>query len=177
MKKRVAIEEISGAYVLHPEMHADGRGYFAVLDVPIYQGPSRWCTARSSKGVIRGLHVKPGKGEAKIVRCSAGAVYDVIVDMRKDSPTYLRWTSFYLHSQDQLAIYIPAGCAHGYQALADDTDMTYRIDAAYTPDAELAIAWNDPELNIPWPKLPSLMSERDRTAPSLAEVEKLLCPE
>ena len=176
----IPIHGVDGAFLITPEMHPDERGFFCALDVPDNPlGDSRWCIARSSMSVIRGLHVKPcgpghGFGEDKLVRCSAGSVFDVIVDLRKGSPTYRKWVSLILDGNTQIAVWIPAGCAHGYQALEDDTDMTYRIDAKFEPDADLLIAWDDPELAINWPLYPTIMTERDRNAPSLAEVEKLL---
>lgn len=179
----VPIHGVEGARVITPEMHPDERGFFCALEVPDPYGGgqgepvpprSRWCIARSSMSVIRGLHIRPGAGEAKLVRCSAGSAFDVIVDLRKHSPTYRKWVSLLLDGNTQIAVYIPAGCAHGYQALEDGTDMTYRIDADYDPDADLVVAWDDPELAIPWLLYPTIMSERDRHAPSLAEVEKLL---
>ena len=126
--------------------------------------------SRSVKGVIRGLHLRSGEGEAKIVRCSAGAIFDVVVDLRPQSPTFRRWTSFDLTGESQLSIYIPAGCAHGFQALSDIADITYRIDRAHDPSEDVAIAWNDPELALPWPAPPTAMSERDMAAPPLSTV-------
>ncbi len=126
--------------------------------------------SRSVKGVIRGLHLRSGEGEAKIVRCSAGAIFDVVVDLRPQSPTFRRWTSFDLSGESQLSIYIPAGCAHGFQALSDIADITYRIDRAHDPSEDVAIAWNDPELALPWPAPPTAMSERDMAAPPLSTV-------
>lgn len=177
---RVPIHGIDGAFVITPEMHPDERGFFCALDVPDEPPwPSRWCVARSRYGVIRGLHVRPcspqhGFGEAKLVRCSVGSAFDVIVDLRRGSPTYRKWVSVLLTGTSQISVYIPAGCAHGYQALEDNTDMTYRIDAKYDPDADVLIAWDDPELSINWPLVPVLMTERDRSAPTLAEVEEAL---
>lgn len=91
------------------------------------------------------------------------------VDLRPLSRTYKNWTMIYLSGSSQSSIYIPAGCAHGYQTLEDNTDVTYRIDADYEPDAELAIKWDDPELDIEWPLPVAFMSDRDRNAPSLEE--------
>lgn len=172
------VMSVQGAYLISPDVHPDKRGFFACVGAT-YSVPdehawrpqySRWCIARSHQGVIRGLHYRPGAGEAKLVRCSTGALYDVIVDLRKDSPTYRNWVCFMLNGNDQLSVYIPAGCAHGYQALADDTDITYRIDAEYDPSADVAIAWNDPELAIGWPQPPTIMSDRDKNALTLKEL-------
>jgi dTDP-4-dehydrorhamnose 3,5-epimerase len=170
----IPLHGVEGALVITPEMHHDERGFFCALDVPGNGEYSRWCVARSAQGVIRGLHVRTGAGEAKLVRCSAGSAYDVIVDLRRHSPTYRKRVSVLLDGNTQIAVYIPAGCAHGYQALEDDTDMTYRIDAEYEPGADVLIAWNDPELDISWPLEPTVMTERDKSAPTLAEVERRL---
>jgi dTDP-4-dehydrorhamnose 3,5-epimerase len=120
--------------------------------------------------VIRGLHLRSGKAKSKIVRCSSGAIFDVVVDLRRQSPTYRGGRRSNLTGESQLSIYIPAGCAHGFQALTDPADITYRIDRAHDPSEDVAIAWDDPELAIPWPLPMTLMSERDLAAPSLADV-------
>lgn len=174
---RTVLDQIDGAYLVVPEVHQDKRGFFScVSDTRTAPAPgfSRTCVARSAYATIRGLHVRPGAGEAKLVRCSAGKVYDVLVDLRPGSPTYRDWTGIMLSGERQLSVYVPAGCAHGYQALADKSDVTYRIDADYDPGAELAIAWNDPELAVSWPLEPGIMSERDRDAPPLAAVLEVL---
>jgi dTDP-4-dehydrorhamnose 3,5-epimerase len=106
---------------------------------------------RSARGVVRGLHVRRGCGEAKLVRCSYGAIFDVIVDLRPTSPTYRNWESFELRDDDQVSLYVPAGCAHGFQALTDPADVSYRIDRAHDPAEDVTIPFDDPELAIPWP--------------------------
>jgi len=155
-------------------MHADARGFFCTLPMPGGGPDSRYCIARSARGVIRGMHTCRPPGEAKLVRCSAGMLYDVIADLRPGSATYGDWAAVMLSGTGQVTVSIPAGCAHGYQALQDGTDITYRIDAAYDPAGDIAVAWNDPELDIRWPLPPGAMSWRDRTAPSLAEAVTLL---
>jgi dTDP-4-dehydrorhamnose 3,5-epimerase len=130
--------------------------------------------SRSARGVVRGLHVRRGDGEAKLVRCSYGAVFDVIVDLRPISPTYRNWESFDLRDDEQVSLYVPAGCAHGFQALTGPADVSYRIDRPHDPTEDVSIAFNDPELAIPWPLPAAVMSARDRAAPPLATVMKLL---
>ena len=120
--------------------------------------------SRSAKGVIRGLHVRVGAGENKLVRCSAGAIFDVVVDLRPSSPTFRRWLSFDLDGDNQRSLYIPAGCAHGFQALTEPADTSYRIDREHDPSEDLTIAYDDPELAVPWPLPVGLMSESDRMA-------------
>ena len=124
--------------------------------------------SRSAKGVIRGMHVRSGAGEAKLVRCSSGAVLDVVVDLRPDSPTYRNTEYFDLTGENQVSVYVPAGCAHGFQALTDPADVSYRIDRAHDPSEDVSIRFDDPDLDIPWPLPVTLMSERDKAAPSLA---------
>jgi dTDP-4-dehydrorhamnose 3,5-epimerase len=104
------------------------------------------------------------------VRCSSGAIFDVIVDLRRDSPTYLRWESFMLTGDEQSSVYIPAGCAHGFQALTEPADISYRIDRPHNPAEDLTIAHDDPS----WPLPATIMSERDRMAPVLADVAETL---
>jgi dTDP-4-dehydrorhamnose 3,5-epimerase len=123
---------------------------------------------------VRGLHTRRGKGEAKLVRCSYGAIFDVVVDLRPASPTYRNWESFELRGDEQVSLYIPAGCAHGFQALTDVADVSYRIDRAHDPAEDVAIAFDDPELAIPWPLPVAAMSQRDRLAPPLATAAKSL---
>lgn len=167
---RTELASVYGAYLLIPEIYPDERGFFCALDIPASTAPQRWCVSRSAKGVLRGFHVRKGIGEAKLVRCSAGSIYDVIVDLRPWSETYMNHIGVELSGENQLSLYIPRGCAHAYQALEDDTDVTYRIEAEHAPDDDVLIRWNDPQLNVPWPLFPPKMTERDRNAPTLAEL-------
>ena len=130
--------------------------------------------SRSRRGVVRGMHVRSGDGEAKLVRCSYGAIFDVIVDLRPASPTYRNWESFELRDDEQISLYVPAGCAHGFQALTDPADVSYRIDRPHDPTEDVSIAYDDPELAIPWPLTMTIMSQRDHLACSLAAATKLL---
>jgi dTDP-4-dehydrorhamnose 3,5-epimerase len=151
---------IEGAMLLRPQPVVDDRGVFARL----------WCRealaarglaadfvqcnrARSTRrGTLRGLHYQESPfAEAKLVRCVRGAIYDVIVDVRDDSPTYRRWLGIELSADDGRMLYVPPGCAHGYQALEDDTDVEYPVTAPYHPEAERGIRWNDPLFGIAWP--------------------------
>ena len=120
------------------------------------------------------MHVRSGDGEAKLVRCSYGAIFDVIVDLRPTSPTCGNWESFELRDDEQVSLYVPAGCAHGFQALTDPADVSYRIDRPHDPSEDVSIAFGDPELAIPWPLPVTTMSQRDRVASSLAAATKLL---
>jgi dTDP-4-dehydrorhamnose 3,5-epimerase len=176
------VARISGALLFEPAPHVDNRGFFCRTfdaDVMVAAGldPNGFAQdslSRSARSVIRGLHVRSGKGEAKLVRCSYGAVFDVIVDLRPASPTYLNWETFELRDQEQASLYVPAGCAHGFQALTGPADVSYRIDRPHDPAEDVSIAFDDPELAIPWPLDVSGMSERDRRAGSLADALKLV---
>ena len=120
--------------------------------------------------MVRGLHVRTGDGEGKLVRCSHGAIFDVVVDLRPASPTYRTWLSFDLDGESQQSIFIPAGCAHGFQSLSEPADTFYRINRLHDPTEDLTIAYDDAELAIPWPLPVTDISEKDREAASLGEL-------
>jgi dTDP-4-dehydrorhamnose 3,5-epimerase len=126
--------------------------------------------SRSHRGVLRGLHTRSELREAKLVRVAHGRVFDVVVDLRPDSPTFLRWRSFVLDDEEHLQVRIPAGCAHGFQVLSDEADVCYKVDAAYDPDHDVTVAWNDPDIGVAWPLPEPILSDRDRQAPTLAEL-------
>lgn len=178
----VTTTAISGLLLFIPQPHRDSRGFFSrTFDAQVARGAGVDPTAflqdsmsRSGKGVIRGLHLRVGAGESKLVRCSSGAIYDVVVDLRPWSPTHRQWLSFDLNGENQRSIYIPAGCAHGFQALTEPSDTAYRIDRPHDPAEDLTIAYNDPELAVPWPLPVRLMSDRDQTARPLRELASAL---
>jgi dTDP-4-dehydrorhamnose 3,5-epimerase len=178
----IQVPGIAGALMFLPTPHVDERGFFcrtfdreivrsAGLDPDAFQQDS---VSRSARGVVRGMHVRAGAGEAKLVRCSYGAVFDVVVDLRPASPTYRNREYFDLTGENQVSVYVPAGCAHGFQALTDPADVSYRIDRAHDPREDVNIAFDDPDLAIDWPLPVSLMSARDRAAPTLAEAARRL---
>lgn len=177
----IPVSAIAGAYRFEPHPHVDERGFFVRTfdrDVVARTGvdPDGFVqdsVSRSHRGVVRGLHLRSGEGEAKLVRCSSGAIFDVIVDLRPDSPTYLNQEHSELSGDSQVALYVPAGCAHGFQALTEPADVSYRIDRAHDPAANVTIAYDDPELAIPWPLPVTVMSEQDRHAPPLAALRAL----
>jgi dTDP-4-dehydrorhamnose 3,5-epimerase len=178
------VARIAGALLFTPTAHRDDRGFFCrTFDHQVTQeagvDPGAFVQdslSRSVRGVVRGLHVRRGKGEAKLVRCSYGAVFDVVVDLRPWSPTYRNWESFELRGDDQVSLYVPAGCAHGFQALTEPADVCYRIDREHDPTEDVSIAFDDPELAIPWPLPVTVMSSRDWQAMPLAAAERLLDP-
>jgi dTDP-4-dehydrorhamnose 3,5-epimerase len=170
------VQRIDGALLIRFNPHVDERGFFCrTFDADVMRAagidPSTFVqdsVSRSAGGVVRGLHVRRGDGEAKLVRCSYGAIFDVIVDLRPASPTFRNWESFKLHAEEHVSLYVPAGCAHGFQAVTDPADVYYRIDRVHDPAEDVTIAFDDPDLAIPWPRPVTLMSERDRQAPGLA---------
>ena len=176
------VSRIYGALLFRPVPHVDERGFFSrTFDADVMRAagidPSAFTQdslSRSVRGVVRGMHVRRGDGEAKLVRCSYGMIFDVIVDLRPASPTYGNWESFELRDGEQVSLYVPAGCAHGFQALTDPADVSYRIDRPHDPAEDVSIAFDDPELAIPWPLPVTTMSKRDQVAPSLAAATKLL---
>jgi dTDP-4-dehydrorhamnose 3,5-epimerase len=172
----IEVPAIAGALMFRPTPHVDERGFFCrTFDQEIVRaagldpcGFAQDSISRSAKGVVRGMHVRSGAGEAKLVRCSYGAVFDVVVDLRPESPTYGNQEYFELTGDNQVTVYVPAGCAHGFQALTEPADVSYRIDRPHDPTEDVSIAYDDPELAVPWPLPVSLMSARDSEAPSLA---------
>ena len=176
------VPSIGGAMLFRPTPHVDERGFFSrTFDRDVMRSagidPDAFAQdslSRSRRGVIRGMHVRRGAGEAKLVRCSYGAIFDVIVDLRPGSPTYRNWESFELRDDEQVSLYVPAGCAHGFQALTDPSDVSYRIDRPHDPSEDVSIAFDDPDLAIPWPLPVTVMSGRDQAALSLATAMLLL---
>jgi dTDP-4-dehydrorhamnose 3,5-epimerase len=178
--KAIPVPEIEGAYLFEPTPHGDQRGFFSrtfdrdvVASVGIDpDGFVQDSLSRSRKGVVRGMHLRGGAGEAKLVRCSHGAVFDVVVDLRPDSPTFRNIKTFELSGETQVSVYIPTGCAHGFQSLTDPSDVAYRIDRAHDPSEDITISYKDPELDISWPLSVTMVSDRDERAPSLGEALK-----
>lgn len=167
---------IPGALRLISERLEDARGWFArTYDEAAFRGrdlPTRWPHHNASwnrrRGTLRGLHgVKPGYREDKLVRCVRGSVWDVLVDLRADSPTFLRWQAAELSASNGLALYVPTGVLHGFQTLEDDSEVLYLMSEPYLPEAALGVAWNDPKLAIVWPVADPILSERDRGYPTL----------
>jgi len=143
----------------------DARAFAALGLVTSWAAGAESFNARA--GTLRGLHFQHDPhGEAKLIRCAAGAVYDVLVDVRPGSPTYGRWEAFGLGGDGDAALYAPPGIAHGYQTLRDGATMHYLISAEYVPGAAAGFRYDSPHLAIPWPLAPSVISERDRSLPA-----------
>lgn len=167
-----------GLTTIRPTPLPDERGWFMRTFCAQKHGPAGITAdsfvqenqSRSRKGTVRGLHTRAELREAKLVRVPHGRIFDVVVDLRPQSPTYLQWESFLLDDVDHMQLLVPAGCAHGFQALSDGVTVCYKVDAPYDPDLDVAIAWDDPDLAITWPLDDVLVSTRDRAAPKLADV-------
>lgn len=123
-------------------------------------------SASTQQGTVRGMHFqKAPHEEAKLIRCVRGAIFDVIIDLRPDSPTYMRWEGFALNAANGRQLYIPQGFAHGFQTLTHDVEVTYLVSAYYAPEAESGVRHDDPAFNIAWPQPVTVMSDKDRAWP------------
>lgn len=163
--------EIKGAFVIEPEFLADERGFFTRsfcrnefrdhgLETSIVQCNISY---NKKKGTIRGMHyqVKPYE-EAKIVSCTKGAIYDVLLDLRKDSETFSQWVGIELNDKNFTMLYAPKGCAHGFQTLKDDTIVYYQMTEFFHPECARGVRWDDPSFGIQWPDGDRIISEKDR---------------
>ncbi len=169
---------IPGVILVRPRRFEDDRGAFcetyrediwtqAGISARFVQDNSAWSRRA---GTVRGLHFQlPPHAQAKLVRVVRGRIFDVVVDLRRDSPTFCRWESFELDADSRWQLFVPKGLAHGYMTLVDDTEVAYKVDAYYAPQAEDGIRWNDPELSIRWPDLPPIVSQKDLALLALAE--------
>lgn len=168
--------DINGAFVVDVEKIGDERGFFGRvfcrrefeahgIDFQIQQANTGFSRAR---GTLRGLHYQLSPhGEAKLVRCVAGALFDVILDLRPNSSTFRQWTGLELSAENRTMLYVPEGCAHGYLTLADDTEIYYLVSQYYHATAERGVRWNDPAFEIEWPiKKGLVISEKDQNWPA-----------
>lgn len=166
---------LPGVVVITPELQTDERGSFARtfcaeefrangLDPRVAQCGVSFNPAA---GTLRGLHYQMEPyGEVKLVRCTLGAIYDVVVDLRPASPTYCRWVAVELTADSRRSLYVPRGLAHGFLTLVEPSEVTYQISVPYQPGAAAGVRWDDPTFGIAWPFAPRLMAERDATYPT-----------
>ncbi len=163
--------KLKGAFILDLERREDLRGFFARAFCqnefkahglkPIIAQAN--IASNKTKGTIRGMHFQyPPAAETKLVRCTRGAILDIIVDLRPESATYLQHVSVELSEENQRALYVPERFAHGYQTLRDSTDTSYQVGEFYTPEAEGGLMYNDPRLGLDWPMAVTVMSEKDQ---------------
>jgi dTDP-4-dehydrorhamnose 3,5-epimerase len=167
--------ELDGLVLIEPTVHGDERGFLvetfresALAELGIDVGFVQDNHSRSKGRVLRGVHMQ--RGQAKLVRCPRGRVWDVAVDLRPGSPTYKRWEGHELDDDRHRQLFIPAGFGHGFCLLSDEADVIYRLSSYYDPELETSVAWDDPEIGIEWPIDDPVLSERDRNAPALAEI-------
>ena len=179
---RVEQAGIEGVLLFLPTPHRDDRGLFTrTFDLAIGEKHGvdganflQDSQSRSRQGTIRGMHGRSGRGEAQLVRCARGAVHDVLVDARPDSPTFGRIESFRLDDEAFATLYVPPGLLHGFQALTEQADVCYRIDREHDPAEDLAVRYDDADLAIAWPQPVTVVSARDAGAGSWAQLLTIL---
>jgi dTDP-4-dehydrorhamnose 3,5-epimerase len=173
--------KLDGVVLLGPTVHGDERGFMVEtyrrdlwaehgVEVEFVQHNH----SRSSKGTLRGIHFQTEPGQAKLVRCARGAVLDVAVDLRRDSPTFGQWEAHVLDDEKHRQLFVPVGFGHGFAVLSDIADFTYLLSSLYDPLTESGIAWDDPDVGVDWQVENPLLSERDKTAPKLSEIAETL---
>jgi dTDP-4-dehydrorhamnose 3,5-epimerase len=169
---------LEGPILIEPTIHSDERGFFHEVyrreDYALLGVEDEFVQdnhSRSRRGVVRGMHYTVGDGMAKLVRCARGSILDVVVDLRRGSPTFGEWEAFELDDRRLLQLLCPVGFAHGFCVTSDVADVIYKCSAYYDPSLERGIAHDDPDVGIEWPPIALMPSERDASAPRLAEVE------
>jgi len=169
---------LTGLWVIDLELREDERGFlartFCENEFSAQGLNTRWpqcnLTLTKTRGMIRGMHFQASpRAEIKLVRCVAGAIFDVAVDVRPNSPTFGKWEGFELNAQNRRTLYIPGGFAHGFQCLADNSEVFYQMSEFFFPDLSRGVRWNDPTVAIKWPLAEPTLSERDKNLPLLAD--------
>ena len=175
---KVTETELKGVYIIEPKVFGDSRGWFmeswskkkfenAGFNVDFVQDNQSYS---KQKGTLRGLHYQLNPmAQLKVVRCTRGVLFDVAVDIRKDSPQYAKWTGVILSAENKKQLLIPRGFAHGFITLTDDVEIQYKADNYYAPECDGNIFWNDPEIAVEWPLPPAILSGKDEKAPTLKE--------
>jgi dTDP-4-dehydrorhamnose 3,5-epimerase len=173
---------LPGVVLVEPDVHRDERGFFLEvfhrtrwaeqggLDLDFVQDNH----SRSRRGTLRGLHAQIETPQGKLVRCPRGALFDVAVDVRRGSPTFGRWVGYELSEENFRLLWIPPGFLHGFCALSEIAELSYKCTGPYDPAAEITVAWNDPEIGIAWPVAEPVLSARDAAAPPLAALHERL---
>lgn len=173
--------ELKDVLIIEPVMHGDHRGWFMEtynfinlkengIDTEFIQDNHSFS---AQKGTLRGLHYQSNpKAQTKLVRCTKGVIFDVVVDIRKKSPTYGKWIGYELSEKNKKQLLIPKGFAHGFITITDDVEVQYKVDEVYSPDNDRGIIWNDPSIGIKWPlDILPIISQKDSKAPFLSEAE------
>jgi dTDP-4-dehydrorhamnose 3,5-epimerase len=168
---------LEGTVLVQPEVHGDDRGFLVETfrsdswrELGIAADFVQDNHSRSSARILRGLHFQTAPGQAKLVRCMRGRIWDVAVDLRRDSPTYGQWEGYELDDERHHQFYVPVGFAHGFCVLSDIADVHYKLSSTYDGKTEAGIAWDDPDVGVEWPVNEPHVSQRDATAPRLAEI-------
>ena len=161
--------ELEGILIIEPDVYEDGRGFFLESynktkyeDIGLDHNFVQDNHSHSGKGVIRGLHFQTNPGQAKLIRCTRGRIFDVSVDIRKESKTYGMWFGIELSEENKRQIFIPIGFAHGFATLDEINDVEYKCSSLYNPETESGFAWNDPHIRIEWPIENPILSKRDK---------------
>ena len=169
--------KLDGVVLIEPVVHGDERGFMlesysreAWRELGVDVGFVQHNHSRSVKDTLRGLHFQTEPGQAKLVRCPRGKIFDVAVDLRRGSPTYGQWEAHLLDDVKHRQLFVPVGFGHGFAVLSDVADVAYQVSSYYDPATEAGIAWDDPEIGVDWRVTEPLLSERDKSAPTLAEV-------
>jgi len=164
--------KLSGVFLIEPELLKDDRGSFARsfcidefneagIEIQVVQANISF---NKYSGAVRGMHYQVSPhAEAKVVRCTSGSLYDVVVDLRPDSPSYSQWIGIELNAENRYAMFVPKGCAHGFQTLVDGTEVSYLMSERYVPEAASGVRYDDPAFGIDWPLKVSSVSDRDRS--------------
>jgi dTDP-4-dehydrorhamnose 3,5-epimerase len=170
--------DIPGVVIIHPDVYTDERGVFfetwsqaRYANVGVPETFVQDNVSRSSRGVLRGLHYQLPHAQGKLLSVLEGEIFDVAVDIRRGSPSYGKWVGVTLSSTNHVQLYVPAGCAHGFQALSDEAVVLYKCTEYYHHNSDHSVLWSDSDLAIPW-ALPPLLSAKDRVAPRLSDVPK-----
>ncbi|HVN72249.1 MAG TPA: dTDP-4-dehydrorhamnose 3,5-epimerase [Desulfomonilia bacterium] len=170
---------LKGAYIVEQTLYSDLRGFFLeIFSAKSFDEKGMHmdfvqdnCSYSKDKGVIRGLHFQnPPHAQAKLIWVLTGSIYDVIVDLREDSPTFLKWEAFMISSLEARMLFILRGFAHGFCTLEPDTRVFYKVDAPYAPKSESGLRWDDPDLSIPWPTDSPILSDKDKILPTLRDL-------
>ena len=169
--------KLDGVVLIEPVVHGDERGFFvetfsrdAWRELGVEAEFVQQNHSRSRRGTLRGIHFQTEPGQAKLVRCARGEILDVAVDLRRGSPTYGQWEAHRLDDVKHRQLFVPVGFGHGFAVLSEEADVAYQVSSYFDPATEAGIAWDDPDIGIDWEIADPLLSERDKSAPKLADV-------
>jgi dTDP-4-dehydrorhamnose 3,5-epimerase len=178
---KVLPTRLEGPRLLAPQVHSDDRGFFAETfresawaEAGVYEDWVQDNHSRSRRGALRGMHFQLRPGQAKLVRCARGEILDAVVDLRHGSPTFGEWETHRLDDRALHQLYVPVGFAHGFCVVSEEADVVYKCSTYYDADTEGSLAWDDPAVGIEWPVDEPTVSERDASAPRLAEIADAL---